>query len=91
MWMWKVDSSSVLLLQQLLIFHDDTSRWFNKHAFRPKVQICILGIKDKVDSFFCSHFEWLEIRHADVSWPPWELIRFLPSSVDFPRFGGILT
>ena len=44
MWMWKVDSSCVLLLQQVLIFHDDTSRWFDKHTFRPKLQICIFGI-----------------------------------------------
>ena len=37
-------------------------------------------------SFYCSHFEWPEI--ADVSWPPWKLIRFCSSSVDFPHFGA---
>ena len=42
-------------------------------------------------SFCCSHFEWHEIQHADVTWPPSELIRFWSSSVDFPHFGGILT
>ena len=60
-WMWKVDSSSVLLLQQLLIFHEDTSRWFNKHMFRPTLQILFLtifsidrgsDIKDNVDPIF---------------------------------------
>ena len=30
--------------------------------------------------------EWPEIWHADPSWPPWELIRFRPWSVDFPNF-----
>ena len=38
-------------------------------------------------SFYCSHFEWPEI--ADVSWPPWDLIRFWSSSVDFPYFAYI--
>ena len=28
--------------------------------------------------------------HANVSWPPSELIRFLLQSVDSPHFGGIL-
>ena len=46
MWMLKIDSSSVLLLQQLLIFHDDTSKWFDKHTFRiwSQLQFCIFGI-----------------------------------------------
>ena len=46
----------------------------------------------KVDSspeFYCSHFEWPKI--ADISRPPWELIRFWSSAVDFPHFGAILT
>ena len=42
-------------------------------------------------SFQCGHFKWPEILHADVSWPPSELIRFWSSSVDFPHFCGILT
>ena len=103
MWISKVDSLSEFLLQQLLIFYDDTSRWFNKHTLRvwPKLQFCSLGIffsivpfnlvcvatsKIKLVPFYCRHFEWPEIRHADVSWPPWELIRYWSSSVDFPNF-----
>ena len=46
MWMLKVDSSSEFLLQQLLIFRNDTSRWFIKHTFRvwSKLQFCIFVI-----------------------------------------------
>ena len=102
-WMLKVDSSSVTLWQQFLIFHVDTSRWFNKHTFRvwSQLQSCIFGIfsmvpfhlvfvvtsEIKLIPLYCSHFEWPEIRHADVSWPPWQLIRFWSSSVDFSSFG----
>ena len=32
--------------------------------------------------------EWPEILHADVSWPPSELIRFWSCSVDFPHYGA---
>ena len=35
--------------------------------------------------------EWPEILHADVSWPPSELIRLWLQSVDFSNFGAILT
>ena len=35
--------------------------------------------------------EWPEILHADVSWPPSELISLWPRSVDFCNFGTILT
>ena len=35
--------------------------------------------------------EWPEILHADVSWPPSELISLWPQSVDFLNFGAILT
>ena len=35
--------------------------------------------------------EWPEILHADVSWPPLELISLWPRSVDFSNFGAILT
>ena len=35
--------------------------------------------------------EWPEILHADVSWPPSELIILWPQSVDFCNFGTILT
>ena len=35
--------------------------------------------------------EWLEILHADVSWPSSELISLWPRSVDFSNFGAILT
>ena len=35
-------------------------------------------------SFYCSHFEWPEIWHADVFWPPSKLIKFRSWSVDFP-------
>ena len=35
--------------------------------------------------------EWSEILHADVSWPPSELIRLWSRSVDFPPFGATLT
>ena len=31
-------------------------------------------------SFYCSRFEWPEIWHADIPWPPSELIRFRWSS-----------
>ena len=67
MWMLKVYSPSEFLYQQLLILHNDTSRWFTKHTLQawPKLQFCIFGlffnctfshslcggIKDKVDSF----------------------------------------
>ena len=34
--------------------------------------------------------EWPEILHADVSWPPSELISLWPQSVDFSYFGTIL-
>ena len=36
MWIFKVDFSSKFLLQQLLIFHDDTSRWFKLKLFLLK-------------------------------------------------------
>ena len=39
----------------------------------------------------CSYFECPEIQHAYTSWPPWELIRFVSSSIDFHHFGSILT
>ena len=51
----------------------------------------VVASKIKLIPFYCSHFEWPEIWHADVSWSPWELIRFWSSSVDFPHFGGIFT
>ena len=35
--------------------------------------------------------DWPEILHADVSWPPSELISLWPWSVDFSNFGIILT
>ena len=35
--------------------------------------------------------EWPKILHADVSWPPSELIRLWSRSVDFSNFGTILT
>ena len=35
--------------------------------------------------------KWPEILHADVSWPPSELISLWPRSVDFSNFGAILT
>ena len=35
--------------------------------------------------------EWPEILHADVSWPPSELISLWPRSLDFYNFGAILT
>ena len=35
--------------------------------------------------------EWPEILHADVSWPPSELISLWLQSVDFSNFGAILT
>ena len=35
--------------------------------------------------------EWLQILHADVSWPPSELISSGSRSVDFCNFGTILT
>ena len=35
--------------------------------------------------------EWSEILHADVSWPPSELIRLWSRSDDFPHFGATLT
>ena len=66
-WMLKVDSSSMLLLKQILIFRGDTSSRFDKRRFRvrPKLQLCIFwhffnctfspslcgDIKDRVDSF----------------------------------------
>ena len=85
-WMIKVDSSSMLLLKQILIFRGETSSWFDKRKFRvrPKLQLRIFGIflivhyhlvfvvtsKIELIPFYCSHFEWPEIRHADVFWPP---------------------
>ena len=35
--------------------------------------------------------EWPEILHADISWPPSELIRLWSWSVNFPNVGAILT
>ena len=35
--------------------------------------------------------KWPEILHADVSWPPSELISLWPWSVNFSNFGTILT
>ena len=35
--------------------------------------------------------QWHIIWHADVSWPPLELITFWCQAVDFSPFGGILT
>ena len=35
--------------------------------------------------------EWPGILHADISWPPSELITLRPQSVDFCNFGTILT
>ena len=35
--------------------------------------------------------EWPEIQHADVSWPPLELIRLWSQSVNFPSFDATLT
>ena len=35
--------------------------------------------------------EWAQILHADVSWPPAELISLWLRSVEFPSFGTILT
>ena len=42
----------------------------------------------KVD---CSHFQWYETWHADLSWPTSELSRFWSQCVDFTHFGTILT
>ena len=35
--------------------------------------------------------EYPQISHADVSWPPSELIRFWSCSLDFPHYGTPLT
>ena len=35
--------------------------------------------------------KWPEMLHADVSWPPTELITLWLQSVDFSNFGAILT
>ena len=35
--------------------------------------------------------KWPQILHADVSWPPSELISLWPRSVEFANFGAILT
>ena len=71
------------LLQPLLIFHDDTSRWFTQHMFRvwPKLQISnfhiffffcfslsVCGSYHKPE-FLLQSLWWYEIWHADVSWP----------------------
>ena len=37
-----------------------------------------------------THGEWPEIRHADLTWPPSETIRFWSWSFDFPYFGTAL-
>ena len=71
--MLKVDSSSELLLQQLLVVYDDTSRYFDQYTLRvrPKLQFCIFGI-------FPGHFhentreKWPQIGHDDVFRPPSE-------------------
>ena len=43
-------------------------------------------------AFVGEHMEgWPEILHADVYWPPSELIRLWSQSVDFPPFDATLT
>ena len=66
-------------------------------AFSPQGKCGDLGYGSKPcllwPQTFLSYliFEWAEMRHADVSWPLWELIWFWSSSVDFPHFVSILT
>ena len=100
-----VDSWPEFLLQPLLIFYDDTSRWFTQHKFRvrPKLQIPIFH---NLFSFcfplsVCGSYHKLEFLLQSL-WMAWnltcwcilttsELIRFWSSTVDFPHFGIILT
>ena len=65
----------------------------NKNIIRegsegPQRQPCLLWPQTFLSYLI---FEWAEMRHADVSWPFWELIWFWSSSVDFPHFVSILT
>ena len=58
---------------------------------------CYFDLVKRVKFGVSGHFpenawrEWPEILHADVSWPPSELISLWPRSVDFSNFGAILT
>ena len=72
---WLVYSHGLLIFPILVLF------WLSK-----KDQIWVSG-----------HYpenlwrKWPEILHADVSWPPLELISSWLRSVDFSNFGAILT
>ena len=50
--------------------------------------VFVVTSKIKLIPVYCSHFEWPEIQHADLSWSSWELIRFWLSTVDFAHFGA---
>ena len=76
MWMLKVDSSSEFLLQQLLIFRNDTSRWFIKHTFRvwSKLQFCIFVIFLSIVPFHlvfvvASKIKFITFYCSHFEWP----------------------
>ena len=59
--------------------------------------LALFWLSERVKFGVSGHFlenawrKWPEILHADVSWPPSELLSLWPWSVDFCNFGAILT
>ena len=78
MWVLKVDSSSEFLLQQLLIFRNDTSKWFIKHTFRvwSKLQFC---------SFVIFFFSIVPFHLVFVAASKIKLITFYCSHFEWPE------
>ena len=58
-----------------------------------RISYLVKRVKFEVSGHFLENarWDWPVIWHADVSWPPSELIRAWLWSLDFPPFGAILT
>ena len=77
----------------MLIYHNHLQKWFNFGQywpnFGPLVAKKLSEIKVSWHSKENARKEWFEMWHADVSWPPPEIIRFWSVLAQFWAFGPL--
>ena len=82
----------------MLMYPDHLQYWLDYgHGLVIFTILALFDLVKRVKFGVSMHFwgnwwgEWHEILHADVSWPPSELIWFWLWSANFSNFGAILT
>ena len=82
----------------MLMYLDHLQNWLvYGHGLLIFLILALFWLSETGQIWVSGHFpkkafrEWPEILHADVSWPPSELIGLWPQSVDSSNFGAILT